>query len=303
MKQFVKKIYYQLPLSLQSNLYNTHAYLFKKRRARLLAATSKKLEVCAAQIAHLFHRAHFAGTYPVKEKVCLEVGSGWVLTHSLIFYLLGAKEVIATDIEALAYPEVLAQSLQNSTISLVRDILSPFEDHDLLRKRLNNLLSIKHFSFQELKKLSIKYHAPIDFSKQSLGLPVDFIFSNSTLEHVFIDEIAPLLANITKDLTVGGHMLHGIHLEDHLDIQNKPFDFLSESGTFFTASMQRDRGNRIRTSEWYSLFSNINNLDFQLIYEWQRSEKFLPAYIDESITFANKKELCTSHIGILGTKK
>src|SRR5687767_12170533 len=85
------------------------------------ARTSKRLDIAAAQIADVFHLAGFRGKYPLKEKVATEIGSGWVLSHSLVFWLLGAKRCIATDIASMARPESLRLALDNSVLSLVRD--------------------------------------------------------------------------------------------------------------------------------------------------------------------------------------
>ena len=57
-------------------------------KARHLAATSKRLDMCAAQIAHVLH---LAGRPTIAGSVCLELGAGWVLSHSLVLHLLGAR--------------------------------------------------------------------------------------------------------------------------------------------------------------------------------------------------------------------
>ena len=79
--------------------------LLNLRRARLLAR-NRQVETMAAHFAHLLHRANIT----LKDRVCLEIGSGWVLSHAIVMYLLGAKRVIATDIIRGAYPSVLKQA-------------------------------------------------------------------------------------------------------------------------------------------------------------------------------------------------
>src|ERR1700737_4243665 len=73
-----------------------------RRLARNLARTSKRLDICAADVAHIFH---LTGCPSMVGKTCLEIGSGWVLTHSIALHLLGAKRVIATDVAPIALPE------------------------------------------------------------------------------------------------------------------------------------------------------------------------------------------------------
>lgn len=130
------------------------------KEAHQLSLSIKRLDICASQVAHMLH---LSGRPSIEGKVCVEVGSGWVLSHALIFHLLGARKVIATDIAPLAYPQFLFDSVHKAELSLVRDILAPFSEHSLVRKRLEALSALPSFSFETLKSLGIEYRAPIDF--------------------------------------------------------------------------------------------------------------------------------------------
>jgi hypothetical protein len=282
-------------LLLTSGIYNRFA-------AKTLASTSKKIDLCSAQIAHAFHLSDLGGTNPVRGKICLEIGSGWVLSHALILYLLGAKRVLAVDIEPIAYPSFLYCSIHKSNISVIRDILSPFEDHAEIRQRLDNLVKIRKFDLGILEDLGIQYIAPIDLSKTPLDITYDFCFSNSVLEHVPKKAVVPLLKNLASKLSLHGKMIHRIHLEDHKSCENSPFDFLCEPDGTFTADIESVRGNRIRKNEWCDLFSSIDCLDFKIIYEWSRNDKCLPNKIDASIKFADLNDLRCTHLGVYGEK-
>jgi SAM-dependent methyltransferase len=267
------------------------------------ASASERLDLSAAQIAHVFHLAGFSGKLPIRDKSCLELGSGWVLSHAMVFYLLGAKRVIATDIGRNVHVSFLYESIQSSLISLIRDILSPFESHDMLRFRLNKLLTIKTFNEGVLKDLGIEYIAPINLSLQPLNEKVDFVFSNSVLEHVPQSELLPLMKNVSAVLATNGKVIHCVHLEDHKDIVNAPFVFLGEPEENFTRDVQNSRGNRVRRNQWRDILLQVDNMDFQFIYEWRRGDKNLPAVIDPSVNYETEEDLFISHIGILGTKK
>src|ERR1700730_8100818 len=82
-----------------------------RRLARNLARTSKRLDICAADVAHVFH---LTGCPSMVGKTCLEIGSGWVLTHSIALHLLGAKRVIATDIAPIALPKTLKPAVREA---------------------------------------------------------------------------------------------------------------------------------------------------------------------------------------------
>jgi hypothetical protein len=291
-----------LPAGIKSTIRKRGSTLVNQMDANQLASTSKRLDVCAAQVAHVFHLAGFEDKFPLRDKTCVEMGSGWVLSHSLILHLLGAKKVIATDIQNMASPASLRVSIDSSTISLIRDILSPFEEHRYIKERLNKICRIEKFSFETLNELGIEYVAPVDLAQDSLKFKADFIYSNSVLEHVPVADIIPLLKNLEKDLAVGGYMIHCIHLEDHKDFANAPFAFLSEPEDKYTREIQTGRGNRLRRSQWTSILSGISGVDFKYIYEWSCHDGKLPENIDSSIHYIDEEDLRYSHLGVLGVK-
>ena len=96
-------------------------------------------------------------------------------------------------------------------------------------------------------------------------------------------------------------MIHHIHLEDHKNINNNPFAFLSLEEKVYSRELQNAQGNRIRSSQWQSIFSQTG-LGFEVFYEWSRLDKELPEIIDSSISYENENDLRTSHIGIYGEK-
>jgi len=262
--------------------------------ARSLSSKSKRLDICAAQFAHFLH----CSNYDLKGKVCLEVGSGYVLSHAIICFILGAEKIILTDISFNAFPSFLKSSIHKSSISLIRDILSPFEEHHVIRERLNYLLNIKQFTFEELHKIGIVYVAPIDLSHNVLTDNVDFIYSWSVMEHVPLDDIQSLIQNMTNILKPNAVMFHAIHLEDHYNIDTNPFGFLSEK-TYSTRE-QNSRGNRVRRSTWEKLFTE--GLTSNLIYSWSRPESIFPDDISSEVEYIDEEDVKTSHIGILGVK-
>jgi hypothetical protein len=268
-------------------------------RARSQAAGSKRLDLSAAQVAMLFH---MSAAPPVTGKVCLEIGSGWVLSHALVMHLLGATRVIATDIEPLAHPSVLRQAVRQSNEGIIRDLLAPFGDHAAIRKRLTALREIGTFDVETLGRLGIEYRAPIDLATTPLGEPIDFAYSLSVLELVPTADLRPLLVNLTADLRPGGAMLHAVHLEDNSDFASAPFEFLSESAQTYDRHTQAWRGNRLRASELLRIFSTVPGLNARIVYAWQRLDRPLPSRVAPEITYTDEHDLRTSHVGIYATK-
>lgn len=273
---------------------------YNRRHAVELATTSKRLDLCSSQIAHMFHLADHPS---LEGKVCMEIGSGWILSHALVCHLLGASKVLCTDVEAIVRPSYIPIAVRSAVHYIVRDVLSPFAEHADIRARLQHLASLEHFDLQVLAGLGIEYVAPVDLAQRPLGREVDFIYSLSVLEHVPVDDIAPLLANLVQDLSVGGTMVHAIHLEDHRDIQNQPFPFLAEDGKGYGRREQTVHGNRIRRSRWRRHFDALEAFDWRFIYQFSRRDKPLPSHIDAAVEHEGEDDLRISHIGVYGVKQ
>ena len=158
--------------------------VYNRWLAGKLAVGNKRLDLCSADVAEVLHLSGLSGKFPIRDKICLEVGSGWVLSHSLVLHLLGAKRVISTDVERIAYPEVLHKSIHRSACYLINNVLAPFEEHHIIKARLGELLKIKTFTFDVLEKLNISYLAPINLASHPFDTKIDFVYSKSVLEHV-----------------------------------------------------------------------------------------------------------------------
>jgi len=294
MKSLASKL---LPKSLKDKI--TGSDLFTRRQARALAASSKRIDICSAQFAHILHLAKHP---PLEGKICLEVGAGWVLTHALVCYLLGAQKVIATDITHRAHPEVLTTAVSEAVDSIPRDILAPFSNHAVIRERFDRLTSIRHYSFEELANIGIEYSAGIDLARTISTERVDFIYSFSVLEHVPVADVRNLLENLVASLNPGGTMLHCIHLEDHRDFDRNSLDFLGIASDRYTRELETNWGNRIRMSEWEKVFENLAGTRTELIYTYLRADVPLPTAIDPSIKYRDEIDLRTSHLGVYTRK-
>ncbi|MGJ5633680.1 hypothetical protein [Nostoc sp. CALU 1950] len=149
--------------------------------------------------------------------------------------------------------------------------------------------------------MGIEYVAPIDLSQK---LPskekIDFIFSKSVLEHVPVDDVVPLLKNLVDSLSEDGFMFHLIHLLDHKNLKERPFDLFVYQQEAYSRELQSRWGNRIRRSEWKQIFSNIKHLDSKFIFEWSCKDRELPDKIDSSIQYTDEEDLRISHIGVVG---
>lgn len=302
MKKLMKNL---LPEPIKSIIRSSNLYqdIYNKIHASKLAISGKRLDICANEVAlYMLHSGK--EKYALRDKVCLEVGSGWLLTHALVFYLLGAKKIYTTDVEPLLQYQCISKAISQSVPWSIVDSLSNFEDRNIVESRLNKLLSVKKFSIQRLRDFGVEYIAPIDLSR---NLPseekLDFVFSKSVLEHVPVDDVEPLLENLANGLSENGFMFHLIHLTDHKDLANRPFDFLMYSPEAYSRELQTRWGNRIRRSQWQEIFSNIKNVDFKFVFQWSCKEKALPDEINPCIQYTDEEDLRVSHIGVYLKRK
>jgi Methyltransferase domain len=261
-------------------------------QAQKLARGSRRLDLCAAQFAQLMLSCPIAS---LEGKVCLELGCGWVLSHALTMHLLGASRVIATDLTPIAQPRFLRDTIQASVSSFVRDSLAPFCEQGAVRQRWNHVRKIQHWDLEVLHSLGIEYLAPMDFAAQPYLPPVDFIFSNSVLEHIFVRQVPDAIRNLSQSLVPGGEMYHS-------DFEHHPFDFLGEPAVAYGDAEQSDRGNRLRYSRWLQVFSAIDGLDTRVVHRWQREDVAIPSRIDRSVEYTDEADLKTSHLCFLSRR-
>lgn len=278
-----------VPVAIKQNKFRVNYR--NKREARRLATRNKRLDQCAVQWAHWLN----VSGATLRGKICLEVGCGWLLTHALCCYLLGAKRVICTDIERLIYPQYLTIAINKATAYIIRDCLSPYKPHHKLRKRLLRLQGQKRWDLDTLSTFGIEYMAPVDLAKQPLDEQVNFIYSTSCLEHVPVNDVVPLLGNLRKMLAPDGVMFHAIHLEDHADIDGDPLRFLGE--VHYEAHDESARGNRLRASSWMKLFDKAG-FEASLVYQWHRLDKPLPDRVVKTVMHEGDYDLRVSHIGV-----
>lgn len=270
-------------------------------RARRLAGASKRLDWCALQLATLLHLAGLAGKAPLRGKHCVEVGAGWVLSHSVAMHLLGAQRVDAVDIAHVAKPRWLARAIRRSNLDLLPGgILGFFDDRNDVRHRLERLRRIPRFSFEALASLGIHYQAPLDLATGPFTPPVDFLFSTCVLEYVPPALASRFAANLVASLVPGGFMIHYIHLEDHAFLAGRPLAFLSEPGERFERSgAAQTRGNRLRASTWERLFKTVPGTEVRVLYAGRCERGALPAQIDPALEHAGEDDLLVGHLGIL----
>lgn len=139
-----------------------------------------------------------------------EFGAGWDLINPIALSLLGIQRLYCIDMRELVLPELL-----NNTISRLGKLKEEIGFDYSLSERIP-LITASNFRDVLMKYFRIDYRAPMDARCTSLDeSTVDFIVSNSTLEHIPEDDVVKILNECYRLLKKGGIVSCLINYKDH----------------------------------------------------------------------------------------
>lgn len=151
----------------------------------------------------------------VKGRDLLEIGTGWLPVFPLSFALAGARRCITYDLNRHLNPAVVPSALRELERHLPAIALACGDDEAAVRQRWQRLTSAGDGA-AILMAAGIDYRAPADATVT--GLPdksVALVFSNSVLEHVTQEVLAPLMRESCRILQTDGLALHSVNCGDH----------------------------------------------------------------------------------------
>lgn len=186
---------------------------------------------------------------------CIDFGAGYVISDSLVMWLLGAHCVETLDYNAIANSEALRKAVLAVDEARLFGCAKSYGFIDMtdLKERLGRLRGMAQRGNLSLEALNIRYRAPFDATDASQIerlQPVDLIWSTSVLEHIHPQYMEAILSNLTKVLSPWGGMVHLVDARDHLDLDNAPFGFF-DADTDYVLDQDFDaRGNRLMLSDW-----------------------------------------------------
>jgi hypothetical protein len=173
-------------------------------------------------LAEMARRLLAAGI-PIEGSNFLEVGTGYVPTLPVGFYLLGAASVTTMDLSRMLDLRQTREALRGLATRRdeVHGLLSGLTSDEALEERLSLLAQLCDEPLLCLHRAGIDYHAPADASRT--GLPagsIDCHFSMTTLEHIPRPALGAILDEAERLLHPGGLSIHYVDLSDHFQHQD-----------------------------------------------------------------------------------
>ncbi len=189
-------------------------------------------------------QAHGCG---IEGRVLVEVGTGWVPSVPIGFWLCGASRVHTYDLNPHFLPAVLSQQLhwlaehESRVLELWGDLVAP----DLLRERVQRVRALADAPVEFLREAGIALHAPGDAARTQLPPEsVDIHYSNNVFEHIPEPVLVDILGEARRVLRPAGIAIHHVDPSDHFahtDPSISNVNFLQ----FSQAQWDRLAGNRL----------------------------------------------------------
>lgn len=234
---------------------NIRHYIRKKRRPRWSSGTHGwALHHALKQISMLRE----AGIHP-KDKIVLEIGTGWSPIAPIIYSLAGVKSITTIDIDYClsedAFLVALAGIAKNA--ELVANSMGVSKD-----KIEQTLRSLRGKSMDKaLLAMNIEYCPDCNILKNFYpDYKYDIICSRAVLEHIEEKLITNIMDKCRELIADNGTILHIIDNSDHWEHRDKSIsrvNFLYHSDFFMSILNKfnpQDYQNRLRNYEYIEIF-------------------------------------------------
>lgn len=206
---------------------------------------------------HMLRLLEIGGVESLRGMRTMDFGCGYVPTDAVAHWLLGADSSYAADYNAIAdFSALRLATMRDDEQALAARVPVPLRT--AFCSRLRALRQLDTWTADAFRQFGIHYLAPFDALNERAPVAFDLITSTSVLEHIAADDLGRMLAALGAALSKNGRMIHEIHLEDHLDIEGDPFNFLRKGTTYRRGRDHDARGNRVLRKDWRECFSQLN---------------------------------------------
>lgn len=169
----------------------------------------------------------------VEGRDLVEIGTGWHPLLPTVFYGLGARTILMTDIARHVQRE-LVEDVIDYCLGQAREIAEIVgRDEASLKARWSSLRPGGHDWLDVWKDRGISYRAPLDITRKRLPAEsADVVFSNDCLGYVPAPVLMGLAQESTRILRPGGFVAHDVTTYDDYTIYDRSipsWNFLSYS--------------------------------------------------------------------------
>lgn len=246
--------------------------------------------------------------YSVENKDILEIGTGWVPILPLLFGILGQRRCTTVDIDNLLKVD-LTLCAAKDLAELGPSILEKFADQGsfIFKKNQISILNKVNNIIELFENSNLEYLAPIDPTNTDFADETfDFIFSNTTLEHIPKDSLSKLFSEMKRVLKNDGVMAHLIDTSDHYShsdhkisainfLQYSEYEWKKHNNPFLYQ-------NRLRLTDYIWLAEDVGLIAevFDVHVDRTSIEALKTMKIHHDYTHFSREEMCsTSFILIL----
>jgi len=153
--------------------------------------------------------------FHIQGRDLLEIGTGWLPVFPLCFALAGARRIYTFDLHRHLNLRVMVKALHELERHLPAIAEACGDAESLVRERWQRLVAAGDGA-QILAAAGIEYRAPADATMTGLApASVALVFSNSVLEHVTPQVLAPMMRESCRLLQADGLSLHSVNCGDH----------------------------------------------------------------------------------------
>ena len=234
-KNFLFRMLDKLPPELGFSIYHFFQNQFQNQ------SLDEKLSATRNSFLTMERLVDLAGI-TIKNKIILEIGSGWMpIMPYFLKYFAGASEIRTYDLNEHFNPQ------------------SVKELNEIFLNKFSYEVKVERENKYNLPG-DIKYYPKTDISKEN-NLNADIVFSRFVLEHVTPEDLRQMHEKFKSSLKPGSYLIHLISPGDHRAYVDKTLslqDFLKFSPKDWKRRQTKfDYHNRWRLPQYINLFRNL----------------------------------------------
>lgn len=197
----------------------------------------------------------------IEGAIVMEMGTGHEAIGSVIFYIMGAKEIYTYDHLPHVRINILKKLIQQISLNIYNISEQTGIAEDILYERVDKIKGNRNLT-EIFQIANIHYFAPGDATKTCLkGKSIDIVYSYDVLEHISESVIHAFFDETKRVIKTNGIASHSIGLHDHYvkfgkDMTN--INFLKFSDNFWNFFIQNKISyhNRLREVQFLDFFKS-----------------------------------------------